>query len=412
MTLIVPHSLAERLQQTAQQRGLEPHVLLEQLLDSSLDKLNIPADGMLNEGRFRSMLESQIDLICRYTPDTILTYVNHAYCAFFGRTPQELIGTSFLPFTLPEYESSIRARIVELAHDPSPRMREYKTLNALGEDTYLLWVDLGIMDADGTLLEVQAVGRDITERRQLDEQRMVSQALQIELAKEREMIEMKAQMISTLSHEFRTPLSVIQTSLDILERYMTRLSHEQIIDRFHIIRGQIKTMVALMEDMLVFGRMESGRTTVEREPIDVAMLCLRLCDDLLVSDMNRHNLRFDAAPGVETVLTDKSLFERIVINLTSNAFKYSPQHTTVKLSLNMDGTSLVLRVADEGIGIPEEDRANLFQPFFRASNVGRVAGTGLGLSIVKQSVDLLGGTVMYSTSQGKGSTFTVVLPGV
>lgn len=404
MTVILSASVEQKLEQLAAQRGLSAEDVLSQLIDGEKSVASEQAT------RYQSMLDSQIDLLCRYTPDTVLTYVNQAYCEFFGKTPDELLGVSFLSLSLPGDEPVIRGRIEELTRDPSPRMREYRTQNAHGEEAYVLWVDQGIVDDDGTVVEIQAVGRDITERRQLEEQRMVAQALQMELAKERELIEMKAQMVSTLSHEFRTPLSVIQTSLDILERYLHKLTPEQIIERFDIIRSQVKSMVALMEDLLVFGRMETGRTMAEKAPVDVSALCLRLCDDLLMTDQNRHNLRFDAALGVDLFSTDSSLLERIVVNLTTNAFKYSPPHTTVNLVLQREGEMLVLQVADEGIGIPEIDQPFLFQPFFRAGNVGRTQGTGLGLSIVQQSVSLLGGTINFVSYEGVGTTFTVRLP--
>lgn len=404
MTVMIPASVEEKLKQLAAQRGLSAEEVLTQLIEGA------DREESRSESRYQAMLDTQTDLLCRYTPDTVLTYANQAYCEFFGRTVDELIGSSFLILSLPSDEPMIRKRIEELKRDPSPQMREYRTQNAKGEEAYVLWVDHGILDDKGKLVEIQAVGRDITERHLLEEQRMFSQALQMELAKERELIEMKAQMVSTLSHEFRTPLSVIQTSLDILERYLHRLTPEQIIERFDIIRSQVKSMIALMEDLLVFGRMETGRTTAERAPVDVSALCLRLCDDLLMTDQNRHNLRFDAAMGVELFSTDSSLLERIVVNLTTNAFKYSAPHTTVNLVLQREGDNLVLQISDEGIGIPEIDQPFLFQPFFRAGNVGRTQGTGLGLSIVQQSVTLLGGTINFVSYEGVGTTFTVRLP--
>ncbi|MBK8022147.1 MAG: PAS domain-containing sensor histidine kinase [Chloroflexi bacterium] len=411
MTLSVPSQYEERLSRHAARLGISTDDLLGQLLEQSLQGEPAPA-GALTAARYRALLDAQTDLLCRYTPDTILTYVNPAYCRHYGQSEKDLLGKSFLPLARPEDEERIRARIAEVVTDPSPQMREYWSADVNGNSTYMLWVDYGVVDSEGKVTEIQAVGRDLTAHKANEEQALLAQELRLELTKEREMIEIKSQMISTLSHEFRTPLTVIQTSLDILERYMPRLSPQQMVERFDIIRGQVRHMVTLMEDLLTLGRLERNRIKLELQPTDIELLCLRLCDDILLTDQNQHNLRFDSSAGLNDFFTDRLLIERIVVNLVSNALKYSAPHTTVSLDLRRDQEKLVIRVGDEGIGIPEDDVPHLFEPFFRAGNVGRALGTGLGLAIVKQAVDVLGGEITVKSHPGTGTIFTVTLPEV
>lgn len=171
-----------------------------------------------------------------------------------------------------------------------------------------------------------------------------------------------------------------------------------------------RRMAGLMEDVLLLGRLDSGRMEFAPRPLDLAALCRRLVDEVLSTTDSRCPIDFSTRELPEEALADESLLRHILLNLLSNAVKYSPDGKAVKFRATCRDRSLVFLVRDEGIGIPEQDLPVLFEAFRRGSNVGQTPGTGLGLVIVKRSVELHHGTIEVDTREGGGTTFTVTIP--
>ncbi len=229
-------------------------------------------------------------------------------------------------------------------------------------------------------------------------------------AEQKDLAELKSRFVAMTSHEFRTPLSVILSSSELLETYGDRWQPEKKRDHFRKIKTAVKGMAQMLEDVLVLGRAEAGKLEFAPSTQDVPALCAELVKDL--GD--------GAARGREIVLAvrgdwagasvDPKLVRHILTNLLSNALKYSPPEKAVHFDAAAEGGHAAFAVRDEGIGIPEEDQARLFESFHRARNVGQIAGTGLGLAIVKRSVDLHGGTINVQSAVGEGTTFVVRIP--
>lgn len=229
------------------------------------------------------------------------------------------------------------------------------------------------------------------------------------LSREREVGEMKSRFTSLVSHEFRTPLGVISSSAQILERYLARLDDDDRREHLENINVSAKRMAGMMEEMLVLSRMDSGRMDFKPAPLALGDLCRRLLDEL--QSAHGSGAELTVAPDAELpACADENLLRHILTNLLTNAHKYSPPGAPVRLSLERDGSDAVFSVRDEGIGIPEADQGRLFEAFHRGSNVGVVSGTGLGLVIVRRSCELHGGTVTVASREGAGTTFTVRLP--
>ncbi len=251
------------------------------------------------------------------------------------------------------------------------------------------------------------------------EQRVADRTAEVEKARtdlasalqeEREVGELKSRFVSTVSHEFRTPLGVIMSATDILSRYRDRLSGERQDEHLAEIRQATRHMSGMMEDILLLGRAESGRIAITPQVCDLAELLHRLADETRSAAHQTGQTRITAGPLPGPASVDESLLRHMFTNLLSNAIKYSPDGAEITVHVRADGPNAVISITDHGIGIPAEDARKLFQPFARAGNVGERPGSGLGLVIVKRCAELHGGTVTFTSTPGAGTTFVLTLP--
>jgi len=222
--------------------------------------------------------------------------------------------------------------------------------------------------------------------------------------------ELKASFVTQASHEFRTPLAVILACSDVLQRYGARLAPDQQQKRLAKIRGSVRHMTELLEDVLALGRAESGKLDCVRQAVDVEALCNDVVADVQATVPETHRLLLDCTGCDGDVMLDAKLVRQILRNLLTNAVKYSPEGGAVWLDVTRRSAAVTFRVTDRGIGIPPGDRAALFEPFYRGANVGKIPGSGLGLAITKNAVALHGGTIVVDDAPGGGTTFSVTLP--
>ena len=234
--------------------------------------------------------------------------------------------------------------------------------------------------------------------------------LHASLKEEREVGELKSRFVSSVSHEFRTPLGVIMSATDILTRYRDRLPAERIGEHLQEIRHATRQMSSMMEDILLLGRAEAGRVDIKPQPVNLNEFCHRLADETrsAAAQTGHTVITSDPLPGPAQI--DEMLFRHIFNNLLHNAIKYSPEEAAVHVHLRAEGSKAIITITDHGIGIPLEDQPKLFEPFARADNVGHLPGTGLGLVVVKRCAELHGGDVSFTSQPGKGTTFTITLP--
>ncbi len=524
--------LVEKLAQEATRRNCSVDDLVEQLFE---EKTGIERALHESEERYRGIAESQIDLVCHYTPELKLTFVNDAYCQFFRKPREALIGQSFVPMMDADQHEDIERRRRECLSDPKPRVAEVRVTLPGNEVRWVQWVDFGITDDTGEVVMIQAVGREVTQlkqteaelrakehhyralfessplpswlydqatfcildvnqaasaqygysreeflqmdirklvasngvahmealaaqtnisvdgevtslhvkkdgtefevaiychqinidsrrarlvfardmtiSKQLEQERIYASSLETALAKDREILDLKERFLSVVSHELRTPLAVILSWVNILSRYHEKLTPQMQLEKLNLIRSQVKRMTHLLEDVLAVSRGHANRIEFQPTTADILTTCEEIAEYVRVADQNQHPVNIESMlpPGTSAQL-DKRLIEHILINLLSNATKYSPIGKPVTLSIHHEDDQLVFSVRDSGVGIPKEAQERLFEPFFRAENVASIDGTGLGLVIVKQSVEKHGGTIDYKSRVGKGTTFTIRLP--
>jgi signal transduction histidine kinase len=261
-----------------------------------------------------------------------------------------------------------------------------------------------IVEHDDQLLGIVCSLRDITERK-----RMEAQLRQI-LAHEMELSELKSRYVSMAAHDLRSPLAVIQSAVDLIDRYNDRLTTEQKQAKYERIQNSIKVMVEMLDDILTIGQVESGKLTFAPAPMDLLAFCDNVVAEIRHSNGTTRQVDFSSQGACGSVYMDEKLLRHILGNLLSNALKYSPAESTVMFTIQCSPDQVKFRIQDRGIGIPEADQKRLFETFHRAGNARHLPGTGLGLAIVKQSVELHGGTITFESDEGVGTAFTVIIP--
>jgi signal transduction histidine kinase len=259
--------------------------------------------------------------------------------------------------------------------------------------------------------EIRVSEAAIRHRKQVEEQLRETEAqLREALAQEKELSKLKSRIISTISHEYRTPLTTIASSAQMLEKYRHKWDDDKQLKHFRRIHASVQHMTALVNDVLFVNKAEFEKLEFQPTPLDLVGFCQELVDELQSTVGERHSLTFTTLGNCRECNLDAKLLRQILTNLLSNAIKYSPKGGTVSLRLTYEDNNVIFSCADQGIGIPPEEQHNLFESFSRASNVGTIGGTGLGLSIVKKCVELHGGKIAVSSEVGVGTTFTITLP--
>ncbi len=356
-----------------------------------------------SEALYRAIVEDNPELICRFTPDGTLTFVNQAYCRFFDEQPEELIGYSFMSVIFPDDWAALETQLARLRPEHPVVETKYRVQMPDGDIHWLEWTVRLVVDEAGQPISLQAVGRDVTERQHFEE------ALQKALASEIELGELKTRFVSMVSHEFRNPLAVMQTNLDLLRHYGDRLTEEQKQQRLDNLQVFIKRMTNLLENLLTVSRGEAGKVEFHPGRLNLLDLCQDVTDEVRTTAPPSLTFRV-TGHGECVAVADSILMRQAITNLVSNAAKYSKPDGTIDVIVDCQPDTFTISVADQGIGIPKKDQARLFEGFHRADNVGAIPGTGLGLLIARLAIERHGGTITFESEEGVGTTFTLTLP--
>lgn len=253
--------------------------------------------------------------------------------------------------------------------------------------------------------EVMVIFRDITERKKSEAD------IRNALESERELNEMKTRFVSMTSHEFRTPLTTILSSAELLEHYSDRWDQAKQLKYLSKIQVAAKHMTELLNDVLLINQVEAGKVMLNLQPLVLSEFCEEVIEEIQITT-TAHTLVLESQTSDSPLMMDRKLLRHIFTNLLSNAVNYSPNGGEILVTLGQTEDQISFSVKDSGIGIPEDARETLFESFVRGGNVGNISGTGLGLSIVKRFVDLYEGTIKCDSEEGVGTTFSVVLPTV
>ena len=222
--------------------------------------------------------------------------------------------------------------------------------------------------------------------------------------------QLKSQYLYIAAHEFRNPLTTIRLGSEILKHYSNQLPKEKIQKHIERIQSATNSLTHLLNDILTLGQAESGAIQCNPAPMDVVTFCEEQIETLQLTTGEKHKMQFSVIGKQRIACLDEKLLWHLLNNLLSNAIKYSPEGGIVSLTVSLEEKNIFFEVQDQGIGIPKESQAKLFEPFQRARNVGNIPGTGLGLAIVKQCVEMHRGTISFESEVSQGTTFVVRLP--
>jgi PAS domain S-box-containing protein len=247
-------------------------------------------------------------------------------------------------------------------------------------------------------------------RAEIDRRQQLESEMLLALEKERELNELKSRIVATISHEYRTPLTTILSSTELLEQYGSNWTEDRKRKHFQRIQASVKYLTDLVNDVLFINEAEVGSLKFEPAPLNIEQVTRELVEEFQLEDAGKHIITLECQETSTNALLDKNLLQSMLRNLLSNAIQYSPEGSQVRLELIFEESEVIFRISDQGIGIPSSDQVQLFNAFFRGSNVGTIPGVGLGLVIVKETVDLHRGEIVVNSEVGVGTTFTVTLP--
>jgi PAS domain S-box-containing protein len=393
-----------------------------------------PRDWSADEIDFVSALASMISLAleesCRARSEHLLRESEERFSKAFRASP---VNISILRLSDKRY--------IE-ANDAFVRWFGLSRESILGQDSEELgiWVNpeervkfLGDLERNGSLREVECelqtwrgtvhtivqsadvieinrephllvIGLDITQRKQAEAELLRT------LAREKDLGQLRNNFVSMVSHEFRTPLGIIQSSAEIVEDYLDQLEPTERIEHLQSIRKNTRRMAGLMEEALLIGSLEAGKMEFKASSLELGAFLRSLVGEVQSATEERCPIELSLAEIPGQIQADKRLLRHIFTNLLTNAVKYSHIGRTVHFEIGCDNLEIVCAIRDQGIGIPEADREWLFNAFHRGQNVGDRPGTGLGLVIVKRCLDLHGGSIRMESKLGEGTLVTVRLP--
>jgi PAS domain S-box-containing protein len=353
--------------------------------------------------RYRTLAEAAHDFIFMVSKDGLMEYANTYACRALGHNPQAVEGIpagQFFPknFAFDHLQMFYQVQVINHAvYTEGPFF--------YGEDEYWLgtWL-VPIHNQKGGLVSILGISRDITEQKKTDE------ALQNALQNERNLAEIRSNFFSMTSHQFRTPLSTILLSAELLQRYGMKWDETKRGEQLRRILDAAQRLNAMLEEILILGRVESGRYLCIPKDFDLIVFINQVINEMATNDNGKHVFAFNHDVDELPVFLDQEVFRRVLDNLLSNAIKYSPAGSQVTISIKIEDLFFLMEVSDQGIGIPEKDLKYLFQPFQRGSNSAEYPGTGIGLTIIQKSAELMNGTVSVSSREGAGTTFMVRFP--
>ena len=351
--------------------------------------------------------------LCTYaiqTPDEVMEIADTRVDARFSDNPL-VVGDPHVIYyagaPLVDADGQALGTLCVIDHKPRQLSAEQlRTLQTLGRQVV---IQLQLHRSRAQL--VQANEQMVLLNQELRERDRTEQRLQELLDQEKTLNERKNQFVAIVSHEFRTPLATIQSSVDLAKSYLNDsapAAYGSVAKHLDIIQNQIRKFTDLLSDVLTLGQMEAGKLAFNPLPCDAEAFIRHLVDTVFTDQLDGRTVLISVKGVPRPVLLDEKLLNLILLNLLSNAFKYSDQNPV--LELIFEPTEVVFAVIDTGMGIPADDLPHLFTSFFRAKNTRTIQGTGLGLYIARQFVDLLGGRIEVASQLGQGSVFRIVLP--
>lgn len=341
------------------------------------------------------------DMVCLHDADNTIRFATPSSLKILGFKSETLIGRKLTDFLSKDFINEMDfTTLMRFFDQPGTRIR-YQINHGEGR---LRWLETTytVLDTVGNVqFRSLSTTRDITESVHLTEDLMTA------LSKEQELSKFKTNLYSVASHEFKTPLAVIQANIEMLK---VKQSPKLLSVGLSTMEEEVDRLNTMIMDMLELKKLTTGRRNYNLTSLDLVQIAEELTREYKEAHNGSNRLSFAVVGLPQPIQADYSLIRYILTNLIGNALKFSGAKDPVRMELNYQNEDVELAIIDKGIGIAEEDQTKVFQSFFRGSNVSNIPGTGVGLSIVSEFVKLHKGKIKLDSQIGEGSTFTVSLP--
>ncbi len=352
---------------------------------------------------YQTLAEAAQDMIIIVDRENVIQYINRYGVAMVGMNADQIIGRPQQEVFGIQAEQAEGDSIQDVLLTGQPKYVEEVFHLKSGDSWMGSWL-VPLMDDHNEYATVMAICRDISYEKEAEAQ------LSVALSREKELGDLKSRFISMASHEFRTPLSTIFSSAEILETYGEHWSAQKRLHHIDRIKGSVQQMDRLLEEILMIGRIEAGKIPIHPIAINPIEVCTNLIQDMVLTDHRRHQIQFSVTGSCESAYLDPELLRQILVNLLSNAIKFSQPSGKIDVHLNCHPDRLEFEIKDEGMGIPAEDMGGLFDPFNRAINAMSIPGSGLGLTIVKNALELCQGTIDIQSKLREGTKVHFMIP--
>jgi len=393
---------------------------------------------MENAALLKAIIENAIDGIITIDDRGKIETINPAACNLFQYLPEEVIGKN-VSFLMPppdkqqhdeyldRYQRTGHAHIIGIGRDvvglrkdgtQFPFRLGVSEVQFLGRKIYAGFIhDISHQrEAEERLKEYAVHLEDIVAERThslhatVEELQTAKEDLSLSLNKEKELGLLKSRFVSIASHEFRTPLTSVQLSVSLIEKYAEPFNNPNIIKHVGKIKSAVGNLTSILNDFLSLEKLESGKQEPTFNDFDLVKFAETITEEMQVLAKQNQNIIYQHTGTKSMVRLDQNLLKNCIVNLINNAIKYSGENTFIGFTSELNERECIITVSDNGIGIPEADQKHLFEAFFRAHNTGTIPGTGLGLNIVARYTNLMNGKIEFKSEVNQGTLFTITFP--
>jgi PAS domain S-box-containing protein len=380
---------------------------------SEMDTLRTASEAIAKE--LRQFIETANAPIFGIDSKGMVNEWNQTSEKITGFSKTEVLGRDLVAsYITSDYQTQVKEVLDNALKGEETANFEFPLFAKNGKRVMVLLNSSSRRDVDGEIIGMLGVGQDITILNEYKENleskvKFRTQKLEESLEREKELGQLKSSFVSMASHEFRTPLTSIKTTSDIVLRYGDKLSREDINERMRKIKREVEDMTVMLEDILIIGKSDAHKLNYNPELLNIVSLITDIITEYQLSESENRSIDYIISSPVIMIHADKKWIKHVVINLFSNATKYSEKVKPIEVSIKQERRGISFCFMDYGIGISQEDIKLLFEPFHRGKNAQNISGTGLGLSVVQKAVELHNGKIEVESKLGKGSSFKVTL---
>jgi len=393
---------------------------------------------MENAALLNAIIENAIDGIITIDERGKIERINPAACRLFQYTPEEVIGQNISMLMPPpdrvqhdeyihRYQRTgdphiigVGREVLGLKKDGArfPFRLGVSEVQFSGRKIYTGFIhDLTRQkDAEETLKEYATHLEELVEERTLSLKRSVEEIQKAKeevsqsLIKEKELSQLKSRFVSMASHEFRTPLTSVQLSAVLIQKYAQAYENPNITKHVTQIKNAVANLTGILNDFLSLEKLEAGKVAPVFAAFDLVKFAEDITEDMQMAAKKNQTIIYQHTGVSREVKLDQNLLKNCIINLIGNAIKYSGEDTFIEFNTEINDNNFIVSVRDNGIGIPDTDQRHLFEAFFRAHNTGDIPGTGLGLNIVSRYVGLMEGEIIFNSVVNQGTSFNIKFP--